>query len=93
MLLYMLLIVFMSALWVWFDAAFARDRNAPRRRDSSFLDDLNTLFDLRPLGWFLAVLLLWILAFPLYLANRNEIKRLVDEKNGIPSRGRRRARR
>lgn len=32
--------------------------------------------DLGPWGWFFACLLLWIIAFPVYLAKRSEYKRI-----------------
>ena len=34
------------------------------------------LFDMGPAGWFFACLLLWIVAFPVYLGKRNEYQRL-----------------
>jgi hypothetical protein len=34
------------------------------------------LADMGPWGWFWACLLLWIVAFPLYLATRNDFKRI-----------------
>lgn len=32
--------------------------------------------DLGPWGWFFACLLLWLVAFPIYLAKRSEYKRI-----------------
>jgi hypothetical protein len=35
------------------------------------------IFDLGPFGWFVVTLLLWIVGFPAYLANRSKIKQLA----------------
>ena len=55
--------VFLSAIWVGVDAASKGIKRGQGRG----------LWDMSPLGWFLACLLLWIVAFPAYLVKRSEL--------------------
>jgi hypothetical protein len=50
-----------SSLWVWLDAR-AKGLHGQRRG----------VFDMGPFAWFLCCLVLWVVAFPAYLAVRNE---------------------
>ena len=58
------LIVLLSSIWVYIDA----------KRIGARKGLLKGLTDLGPGGWFVSSLLLWIVAFPLYLASRGKIK-------------------
>ena len=58
------LIVVATSIWVYFDA---RALGARRGLQSG-------LADMSPLGWALASLLLWIVAFPFYVANRGALR-------------------
>lgn len=62
-----LLIVFFSSIWVYFDARSIGVKKGV----------LRGLFDLGPAGWFWVCLLLWIVGFPAYLAKRGELKRVA----------------
>jgi len=70
-----------SSLWVWFDArAIGAERGL-----------VSGIADMGPLGWFLSSLLLWIVAFPLYLASRSKIKAAASgprRRRGGPITGR-----
>jgi hypothetical protein len=61
---FILLIVVGTSLWVYFDAKAIGVRKGL----------VTGLADMGPVAWFFASLLLWILAFPLYLANRAKFK-------------------
>ena len=63
---YIWLAVLVTAIWVYFDSKSIGARKG----------QLKGLANLSPGGWFIVTLLLWIVAFPLYLANRGELKRL-----------------
>lgn len=53
-----------SALWMGFEASsFGYDKR-----------DIKGLAAMGPAGWFFAGLLLWIVAFPLYLASRSKLR-------------------
>lgn len=43
------------------------------------------LFDMGPLGWFLACLLIWIIAFPAYLVKRPELIAAAKTADQLPS--------
>lgn len=58
------LVVFLTSLGVYFDA----------KRIGARKGLVQGLGDLAPGGWFVCCLLLWIFAFPLYLAKRGAIK-------------------
>lgn len=55
-----ILVVVVTSVWVLFDA-----RSAGMRKGQA-----TGVADMGPVGWFLACLLLWLVAFPLYLAKR-----------------------
>ena len=62
---YLLFVVVIgSSIWVVADA-----NSIGVRKGKGF-------FDMGPWGWFFACLLLWIVAFPVYLAKRSEYKRV-----------------
>jgi hypothetical protein len=65
-----LLIVFFSSIWVYFDA---KSNRIAKGLTSGF-------FNLGPAGWFWVCLLLWIVGFPSYLAKRGSLKRLASER-------------
>lgn len=66
--LVMLLIVVASSIWVLVDA---RSIGIRKSRKSGF-------FNLSPLGWSMATLFLWIIAFPAYLILRSKLKTKGD---------------
>lgn len=75
------LIVLVTSIWVGFDA------NAIGARKGL----MKGLADMGPVGWFFAMLLLWIVAFPLYLANRARIREAAARskaRRGRPLTGR-----
>ena len=60
----MSLVVLASAIWMAVDASqLGYDKR-----------DIRGLAAMGPVGWFFAGLLLWIVAFPLYLVKRGELK-------------------
>ncbi len=60
------LVVIGTSIWVLADA---KTIGVKKGQISGFTD-------LGALGWFFACLLLWIVAFPFYLAKRSEYKRI-----------------
>ncbi len=68
--LLVLLIVVGTSIWVLADASSigARKGLIP-----------GSAFDMGPGGWFVSCLLLWIVAFPLYLANRDKIAAAIKD--------------
>lgn len=64
--MWILVIVLASAFWVLIDASNMGVKKG----------QLTGIANLSPLGWFFACLGLWIIAFPLYLSKRPELKRL-----------------
>lgn len=60
----MWLIFLGTSIWVWVDAS---DIGAKKGL-------VKGIFDMGPLAWFLCCLLVWIIAFPIYLAKRGTIK-------------------
>jgi len=56
------LLVIGSSIWVFLDALSIGVKKG----------QVKGLADMSPLGWFIACLLLWILALPLYIANRGK---------------------
>ncbi|MCH7870050.1 MAG: hypothetical protein IH881_20350 [Myxococcales bacterium] len=57
-------IVIGSSIWMAFDAhQIGYDKK-----------DVKGFASMGPVGWFFAGLLLWIIAFPLYLASRSKLK-------------------
>jgi hypothetical protein len=66
---FVFLVVLGSSIWVYFDAKNIGARNG---LGSGFLD-------MGPCGWFVACILLWIVAFPIYLAVRSKIQKAAAE--------------
>ena len=65
-------IVIGTSLWMAFDAhQIGYDKK-----------DVKGMAGMGPLGWLFAGLLLWIIAFPLYLASRSKLKEAAAQKNG-----------
>ena len=60
------LMIIGSAFWVLIDASSMGVKKG----------QITGIGNLSPLGWFWCCLLLWIVAFPLYLSKRPELKRL-----------------
>lgn len=65
----LLLLVVASSLWVLCDAKTLGIQKG----------QLSGFADMGPWGWFFASLLIWIIAFPLYLAKRGEYKRMLAD--------------
>jgi len=63
---YILLLVVVTSIWVFVDA----------KKIGVKKGQVKGLADLGPAGWLFACLLLWIVAFPLYLIKRPELKRV-----------------
>lgn len=61
-----LLIVLGTSIWVGVDASTIGVKKG----------QLKGMADMGPTGWFFACLLLWIVAFPFYVAKREELKRI-----------------
>jgi len=66
---YILLLVVVTSIWVFIDA----------KRIGIRKGQVRGLADLGPAGWLFACLFLWIMAFPLYLIKRPELKRINEE--------------
>ena len=62
------IVIIATSIWVFVDAKSIGARKGLQKG----------FFDLGPIGWFLVCLLLWIVAFPCYLAKRNDIKKLAN---------------
>jgi hypothetical protein len=67
---FVFLMVAATSLWVLVDA------NSIGVKSGSLKGGF---FDMGPAGWFFSCILLWIVAFPVYLAKRSEYKRLQAE--------------
>jgi hypothetical protein len=65
------LVVLPTSLWVLVDATTLKVKKGKLG---------GGVFDMGVAGWFFSCLLLWIVAFPGYLAKRGEYKRLKDGK-------------
>jgi len=65
---YILLLVVVTSIWVFVDA----------KKIGVKKGQVKGLADLGPAGWLFACLLLWIVAFPLYLIKRPEFKRVNE---------------
>ena len=65
-----LLLVVGSTIWVGLDAWSLGARSSLR----------TGIVDLGPVGWVIACLAMWIIAFPLYLATRGSIKRAIEKE-------------
>ena len=67
-----LLIILGTSLWMAFDAhQIGYDKK-----------DVKGMAGMGPLGWLFGGLLLWIIAFPLYLVSRSKLKEAAAQKNG-----------
>ena len=62
----LLLFIIGSAIWVYFDSKSIGVKKG----------QLTGLVNLSPLGWFFVTLLLWIIGFPAYIANRRKLKEI-----------------
>ena len=60
------IIVIGTSIWVWMDAKSIGEKKG----------HVQGLADLGPTGWLYACQLLWIVAFPIYLAKRDEFKKI-----------------
>ena len=58
------LLIIGTSIWVLFDAKSIGVKKG----------QIKGLANIGPWGWFFGCLLLWIVGFPLYLANRNKFK-------------------
>jgi hypothetical protein len=67
--IFILVLVLASSIWVGLDAK----QLGIRKGNSS------GVLDAGPFGWFCCTLLLWIIAFPLYLASRSRLKLAAQE--------------
>jgi len=63
---FILLLVIVTSIWVFVDA----------KKIGVQKGQVKGLADLGPASWLFACLLLWIVAFPLYLIKRPELKRV-----------------
>ena len=63
---FMWLLVIGSSIWVFFDATTIGVKKG----------QVSGVADMSPIGWLLGCLLLWIIAFPLYLSKRSEFQRI-----------------
>jgi hypothetical protein len=70
----MWLMVIGTSIWVFFDATTIGVKKG----------QVAGIADMNPIGWLLACLLLWIIAFPLYLSKRSEFKR-INARNELPN--------
>ena len=64
------LLVLGTSIWVLFDA---KTLGVKKGQTKGFID-------MGPWGWFISCLLVWIIAFPIYIAKRGEFKRLSEER-------------
>lgn len=70
----MWLMVIGTSIWVFFDATAIGVKKG----------QVSGVADMSPVGWLFASLLLWIIAFPLYLSKRSEFKR-INARNELPN--------
>lgn len=61
----LLIVIFVSSLWVFFDA----------RKIGVKKGQIPGLADMGPGGWFFVCLLFWIIGFPLYIVKRGEFQK------------------
>ena len=62
----LIVIVVATSIWVLVDAMTIGIKSG----------QVKGLANMGPVSWFLSCLLLWIIAFPMYLAKRGEFKRI-----------------
>lgn len=67
---FLIILIIGTAIWVYFDAKSLGVKKG----------QLTGLANMNPGGWFLVTLLLWIVGFPAYLANRGKYKQ-INNKN------------
>lgn len=70
------IVVVGTSIWVFFDARAIGVKKG----------QVSGLADMGPTGWFIVTLLLWIIGFPLYLANRGRFKAANREPTPTPRR-------
>jgi len=71
---FMWIMVIGTSIWVFFDANTIGVKKG----------QVEGIADMSAGGWLLASLLLWIVAFPLYLSKRSEFKR-INSRDNVPS--------
>ena len=67
---YILILIVATSIWVLVDAKTIGVKKGL----------VKGIADMGSATWFVACLLIWIIAFPLYLAKRGEFKRLIAAK-------------
>jgi hypothetical protein len=72
----LILVIIFSAIWVYFDAKRIGVRKGL----------VSALADMGPGAWALSTLLLWIIAFPMYLAKRGEFQSINSRQANKSSR-------
>lgn len=70
---WMWIVILGTSIWVLFDAKSIGVRKG----------QLKGFFDLSPTGWLFGCVVLWIVAFPAYLAKRGEYKRINQGSNAM----------
>ncbi len=73
---FVVIVVILSAIWVFFDA-----RKIGVRKGL-----IKGLMNMGPWGWALCCLWLWIIVFPLYLIKRGEMMKAAAMAGGTPDR-------
>ena len=66
---YLPIIVIATSIWVAVDAITIGVKKG----------QIKGFFDMGPVGWFFSCLLIWIIAFPCYLSERSEYKRINNK--------------
>jgi len=66
------LLVIGTSIWVLFDAKTIGVKKG----------QIKGMGNMGPMGWFFTCLLLWIIAFPIYLAKRGEFQRINQRGAG-----------
>lgn len=67
-----------TSIWVFFDAKSIGVKKG----------QVKGIADMSPVGWLFGCLLLWIVAFPIYLSKRGEFKRLNEQASSTKNRSR-----
>jgi len=65
-----LILVIATSIWVFIDA----------KKIGVKKGQIEGIFNMSPLGWFIVCLGFWIIAFPSYVAKRGEYKRINNKK-------------
>jgi len=63
---FILLVIIGTSIWVFFDAKTIGVKKG----------QVKGFADMGPVGWLFACLLIWIISFPMYLAKREEFKKI-----------------